>query len=43
MASYVFYGLWDWRFLFLIVASSLVDYYAVKAIVSSKNISTKKN
>jgi alginate O-acetyltransferase complex protein AlgI len=26
IASYVFYGWWDWRFLFLIFASSLVDY-----------------
>tara|TARA_R110002012_G_scaffold283304_2_gene473608 strand:- start:58493 stop:59947 length:1455 start_codon:yes stop_codon:yes gene_type:complete len=27
VASYFFYGLWDWRFLFLILASTLVDYY----------------
>jgi D-alanyl-lipoteichoic acid acyltransferase DltB (MBOAT superfamily) len=26
VASYFFYGWWDWRFLFLIVISSLVDY-----------------
>ncbi len=26
VASYVFYGAWDWRFLGLIVGSSLVDY-----------------
>ncbi len=26
IASYVFYGWWDWRFLFLIVLSTLVDY-----------------
>ena len=26
-ASYLFYGWWDWRFLFLILASTLVDYY----------------
>lgn len=26
IASYVFYGWWDWRFLFLIFASSAVDY-----------------
>ena len=25
-ASYLFYGWWDWRFLSLIIASSLVDY-----------------
>lgn len=26
VASYVFYGWWDWRFLFLIFASTLIDY-----------------
>ena len=26
-ASYLFYGLWDWRFLGLIIASSAVDYW----------------
>ncbi|WP_299458168.1 MBOAT family O-acyltransferase [uncultured Microscilla sp.] len=26
VASYIFYGWWDWRFLFLIIFSSLVDY-----------------
>ena len=25
-ASYVFYGFWDWRFLFLILFSTIVDY-----------------
>ena len=28
VASFFFYGWWDWRFLFLIVFSGLVDYYA---------------
>lgn len=27
VASYFFYGLWDWRFLFLILASTIVDYF----------------
>jgi alginate O-acetyltransferase complex protein AlgI len=26
IASYVFYGAWDWRFLFLIFGSTAVDY-----------------
>ena len=26
-ASYVFYGAWDWRFLSLLIVSSLVDYF----------------
>ena len=41
-ASYFFYGLWDWRFLFLIVASSLVDYFAALAIKGSESFSRKK-
>nr|WP_299779750.1 MBOAT family O-acyltransferase [uncultured Formosa sp.] len=27
IASYVFYGMWDWRFLSLILLSTIVDYY----------------
>ena len=27
IASYLFYGWWDWRFLSLIIFSSLVDYF----------------
>lgn len=41
-ASYFFYGLWDWRFLFLIAASSLVDYFAALAIKGSENNSRQK-
>ena len=26
-SSYVFYGWWDWRFLFLIFISTVVDYF----------------
>ncbi|RPH74872.1 MBOAT family protein [bacterium] len=28
IASFVFYGWWDWRFLFLITASGLIDFFA---------------
>ncbi len=28
IASFVFYGWWDWRFLFLIIFSGLIDYFA---------------
>lgn len=28
VASFFFYGWWDWRFLFLIIFSGLIDYYA---------------
>ncbi|WP_215225801.1 MBOAT family O-acyltransferase [Echinicola shivajiensis] len=45
LASYLFYGWWDWRFLSLIAASSLVDYLcglklgAIKEYQISENIS----
>lgn len=42
VASYYFYGLWDWRFLFLIIASSLVDYFAGLAIKGTENNSKQK-
>lgn len=42
VASYFFYGLWDWRFLFLIAASSLVDYFAGLAIKATENNSKQK-
>lgn len=32
LASYVFYGWWDWRFLSLIVISSIIDYLAGKKL-----------
>lgn len=32
MASFFFYGWWDWRFLFLIIGSGLIDYSAGLAI-----------
>ncbi len=41
-ASYFFYGLWDWRFLFLIVASSLVDYFAALAIKGTESDGKQK-
>lgn len=35
-ASYLFYGWWDWRFLFLIMASTLVDYLVGHQIFNSQ-------
>ena len=32
VASYVFYGFWDWRFLFLVFASTLVDFFVALAM-----------
>ncbi|MFW5803658.1 MAG: MBOAT family O-acyltransferase [bacterium] len=32
LASYIFYGWWDWRFLFLIVVSTLTDFIIGKSL-----------
>ena len=40
IASYVFYGWWDWKFLSLIVISTLVDYYV--GLYLAKEESAKK-
>ncbi len=40
--SYFFYGCWDWRFLFLIAASSLIDFWVAKKIKASQKKNTKK-
>ncbi|MDP8207527.1 MAG: MBOAT family O-acyltransferase [Candidatus Electryonea clarkiae] len=42
LASYVFYGWWDWRFLSLIFISSLVDYVVGGRMDRSTNQSTRK-
>lgn len=40
LASYLFYGWWDWRFLLLILLSTLVDYYVGQRIYA--NLDDKK-
>ncbi|MAQ40102.1 MAG: membrane-bound O-acyltransferase family protein [Mesonia sp.] len=40
IASYIFYGMWDWRFLFLILFSTVVDY--TMGILIEKNDSKNK-
>ena len=42
VASYIFYGWWDWRFLSLIFFSSLVDYFIGIGLESKKRNSTRK-
>jgi len=42
VASYTFYGLWDWRFLGLLVLSSLIDFIAGRAIANSEKGSSRK-
>jgi phage-related holin len=41
-ASYFFYGYWDWRFLALILFSTIVDYYAGIGIENAKSVKLKK-
>ncbi len=42
LASYFFYGYWDWRFLSLIFISSLVDYLVGIGIGNTQNIKARK-
>jgi len=42
LASYVFYGYWDWRFLFAMLLSTVVDYFAAIGIGTSKAPKTRK-
>ncbi|HEX8145214.1 MAG TPA: MBOAT family O-acyltransferase [Pyrinomonadaceae bacterium] len=41
-ASYVFYGYWDWRFLFVMLFSTVVDYYAAISIGRSSSQRVRK-
>ncbi|GGW60304.1 D-alanyl-lipoteichoic acid acyltransferase DltB (MBOAT superfamily) [Winogradskyella epiphytica] len=42
MASYVFYGWWDWRFLSLILFSTLVDYTIGLALSKQRDLGKRK-
>ena len=42
-ASYCFYAWWDWRFLFLIAASTTIDYWVGRQIASSSNARLRRN
>lgn len=42
VVSYVFYGFWDWRFLSLILISSLMDYFLALGISHTPDANTKK-
>ena len=42
VASYVFYGWWDWRFLSLILFSTLVDYLIGVSLGKEQNLSKRK-
>src|SRR5690606_25625546 len=40
--SYVFYGWWDWRFLSLIIFSTLIDYLVGRGLRQQENINKRK-
>lgn len=42
VASYVFYGAWSWKFLALLVASTLIDYVCGLLIASAKTARRRK-
>lgn len=42
ISSYIFYGWWDWRFLSLILISTIIDYYIGLKISSSEKKQQKK-
>lgn len=42
ISSYVFYGWWDYRFLFLLIFSTFLDYYSSLKIDNAKNKEVKK-
>jgi alginate O-acetyltransferase complex protein AlgI len=42
LASYYFYSCWDWRFLFLLVFSTLLDYVSAMKIEKSETASQRK-
>ena len=42
VASYLFYGWWDWRFLFLILLSTLVDYTIGLALEKEDKVQKRK-
>jgi len=42
VASYFFYACWDWRFLFLLIFSTFLDYYTGLKMEDSKNQQLKR-
>lgn len=41
--SYLFYAAWDWRFLSLLIGSTLIDYYVSLQIARSEQPTVKRN
>lgn len=42
IASYIFYGWWDWRFLSLIIASTFLDYFVALSLKKNENPQRRK-
>lgn len=42
VASYVFYGFWDWRFLFLMAISTITDFFVARKIEFSEDRCKRK-
>ncbi|MEY2562147.1 MAG: alginate O-acetyltransferase complex protein AlgI [Verrucomicrobiota bacterium] len=42
LCSYVFYAAWDWRFLFLLMGSSALDYFVGRMLARTQNPATRR-
>ena len=42
ITSYIFYGWWDWRFLSLILFSTVIDYFVGLALAKEKKKKARK-
>lgn len=42
ISSYFFYSCWDWRFMFLLIFSTLLDYYTGLKMQESSNLKIKR-
>jgi len=42
VASYTFYGAWDWRFLSLLLLSTVIDFSLARAIEATENVRRRK-
>jgi alginate O-acetyltransferase complex protein AlgI len=42
LSSYFFYSCWDWRFLFLLLFSTFLDYFSGLKMSNAKNLNIKK-
>ena len=43
VASYFFYGWWDWRFLCLMIASTIIDYFIAIKIADTENAKVRRS